>query len=230
MKKLQFLIACIFLSSGVFAADWLSAGKADDEEWLVNKSYTQQGSLRNVTWMRNFTYEGQKMSQKIVDSMDCSKKQTTTVSVVLYKGHNFSGPVVPYKAPSIGKVTNIDFNKVDGYPYELFCQSNKPVETAGSFDKTGLIDMKSSATIAGSCYAVSGAARMIAMGIPNFNAMDAYAKNSDIFMSMRDSLSMDGINNFDRAWHGTGVKIGNDQAQCKNCVAAANTCASMLKR
>jgi hypothetical protein len=128
MKKLQFLIACIFLSSGVFAADWLSAGKADDEEWLVNKRYTQQGSLRNVTWMRNFTYEGQKMSQKIVDSMDCSKKQSTTVSVVLYKGHNFSGSVVPYKAPSIGKVTNIDINKVGGYAYELFCPSKEPKE------------------------------------------------------------------------------------------------------
>jgi hypothetical protein len=110
MQKLQFLIICIVLSSGVFAADWLSAAKEDDEEWLVNKSYNQQGSLRTVTWMRNFTYEGQKMSQKIVSSMNCSKNETARVSVFLYKGHNFSGPTVPYKSPSIGKVEKINSN------------------------------------------------------------------------------------------------------------------------
>jgi hypothetical protein len=229
MKKLQFLIACIVLSSSALAADWLSAGKANDEEWLVSTRTTQQGSLKTVTWMRNFTYQGQMMSQKIVDSMDCSKKQYTTVSVVLYKGHNFSGSVVPYKAPSIGKVTNIDFNKVQGYPHELFCQSNQPVETAGSFDKTGLINMKSSSTIAGSCYAVSSAAQNTTLGMANFGASDGYGRNSDIFMSMRDRLSLDEIANFDRAWQGALAKIGNNDA-CKECVIAANKCAGMLKR
>jgi hypothetical protein len=128
MIKLQFLIACIVLSSSALAADWLSASKADDEEWLVNARTSQQGSLRTVTWMRNFIYEGQKMSQKIVDSMDCSKKQFTQVSVVLYKGYNFSGNTVPYKSPSIGKVEKINFDAMPGFAYELFCPSNKPVE------------------------------------------------------------------------------------------------------
>jgi hypothetical protein len=101
---------------------------------------------------------------------------------------------------------------------------------AAPFDKTGLIDMQSSATIAGSCYAVSSAAQIIALGRANFNASDSYGRNSDIFMSMRDRLSIDGIGNFDRAWHGTGMKIGNNQEQCKDCVAAANNCLSMLRR
>ena len=101
---------------------------------------------------------------------------------------------------------------------------------AAPFDKTGLIDMQSSATIAGSCYAVSSAAQIIALGKANFNASDGYGRNSDIFMSMRDRLSIDGIGNFDQAQYGTQRKIGNNQEQCKDCVAAANNCVSMLRR
>ena len=101
---------------------------------------------------------------------------------------------------------------------------------AAPFDKTGLIDMKSSATIAGSCYAVSSAAQIIALGMANFDASDSYSRNSDIFMSMRGRLTLDGIANFDQAEDGTQRKIGNNQTQCKNCVIAANNCAGMLKR
>ena len=101
---------------------------------------------------------------------------------------------------------------------------------AAPFDKTGLIDMKSSSTIAGSCYAVSSAAQIISLGNANFNASDSYGRNSDIFMSMRDRLSIDGIGNFDQAQYGAQKKIGNNQAQCKDCVAAANNCVSMLRR
>jgi hypothetical protein len=128
MKILLFSLVCVFINSSVLANEWLTAGGQDGDLYKVSTQVTRQGSLRIVTYMRNFDLDGQKMSQKIVDSMDCAKKTKTLTSLVTYKGYNFSGPVFPYKSPSIGKVEKIDMNAVTGYAYELFCPSDKPVE------------------------------------------------------------------------------------------------------
>jgi hypothetical protein len=104
------------------------------------------------------------------------------------------------------------------------------LSVASPFDKTGLINMKSSVTIAGSCYEVSRAVELIAMGTGNFDASDGYARNARIFYSMRDRLSFDGILNFDQAGQGAITKMGNASVQCKQCVVAANHCASILKK
>ena len=189
---------------------------------------------------------------------DCSNNTYRSIAFKEFSENRGSGQVVSdNKSPSssfqpiangswTAGVLNVACNSAqaqtaapNNIPNQAAPRQNPPLQSAPqaaprqpstqAIQAQNLIDRSNKGAIIGSCYAVSSAAQITALGMANFGASDAYGRNSDIFNSMRERLSLDEIGNFDRAWQGTLAKIGNSNA-CKECVIAANKCAEMLKR
>lgn len=100
---------------------------------------------------------------------------------------------------------------------------------AAPFDKTGLIDLKSSATIAGSCFGATYAGQLTALSAGNFELSDrleSLNKTFDRLMSRGDGSYYQEAS---QAWQDSMRKAPNQQ-QCNNCIAASAYCASLLKR
>lgn len=102
---------------------------------------------------------------------------------------------------------------------------------AAPFDKTGLIDMKSNATIVGSCFAVTGSeAVSTALGMGNFELVDQLNMLNKTFSRMMNKGDDNYYRETNFAWQETARKLPNVTTPCKNCITASAYCASLLKR
>lgn len=107
----------------------------------------------------------------------------------------------------------------------LFCIN----ASSAPFDKTGLIDMQSASTIAGSCYGVTYASQLTAMGMGDFDLADRYDRLNKVYDSMMTRGDGNSYMIASQAWQTVSKKI-QDQTRCQNCLTASNYCATLLRR
>lgn len=97
------------------------------------------------------------------------------------------------------------------------------------FDKTGLVDLQSASTIAGSCYGATYAGQLTAMAMGNFDLADRYDRLNKVYDRLMSSGDGNSYVVASQAWQTTQRKIP-DHTKCTNCLSASNYCAELLRR
>ena len=220
------------------AANWQTIFKGDSGEFKIDKdSIKRKGSLASATLMRNFIYNGEQASMKLMDSIDCSKKQITLVSAVVYKGFNFSGPEIPVKVATIGEPQTPNPGTPAEIEFNLSCpgQSLKAAPTQNSQPTLALnlIDKTNKATIIGSCLGTLQGYLSVVNPQDSF-ADQVFRRYKSMYDNIDISLFAPASNAYNAAMRNMNeiriaiMQNGPQSAARQTAVQAVNECAQFL--